>query len=172
MQLSFLRFLFYLIAILVLELAVFPTLNFGRLTPQVILTTVVLFAFNASWLNLLVAVGVGGFFIELYSGLPFGVYMLGLLACAAMVVFLVNHVFPKENSGYIYGSVLVLSQLVCWAVVYSAQWLIVKFGGGLQLNFSDFFSWYFVGQIFVTVIVGYVLTYFSRSFLKPQNNER
>lgn len=167
-----LRFGLYLAVIILLQLAVVPVFQLGRLTPQVVLAAVIWLAFYSSEKRMLVAAVSGGLFVDLYSDLTFGVYTLALFVSAAIVVFLINRVFPKEGAAYLFGSALVLAQSICALALFGGQWLLSNFQSAPVFSGGGFLSWYFFGQLLTTLVAGICLAYLSDKVFQPRVYER
>lgn len=149
-----------------MQLSALPILNLGRLTPNLILAAVVWLVFYAGSTWVIAAALLGGLSLDLYSGNFFGLQTCALLLAAWSVEFSVTRIFSKQGSLYLIATALALGQLVYQAVFYLGQLTLEYFKDTPVTEIGLFFSWYFLGQIGLTIVGAYAVDYLGVKIFK------
>ncbi len=107
---TFLAILIFLLAI-ILQVSAIPFLIVFNTNPNLILVLVlilvILKTFQRTWWIIVLT----GFFIELFSSLPFGLISLGLIGSACLIDWLNRNVFSTKNF-WVMISLIILGSLV------------------------------------------------------------
>jgi len=174
MVLKFFLHFFLIVLSVTLQLSFISGLPFGlenfNLFLIAIIFVLMLSSFKASlwW-----AVGLG-FFLDLYSFLPFGAYMVCLLAMVLFANFMAVNFFT-DRSLYSFIALTFISTILFNLILLIFLYILGKFGGSNQLlaNFQFFkdFVWQLILNLSAVFLLFYGISFVSRR-LRPVFLER
>jgi rod shape-determining protein MreD len=155
---SFLIILALLLAV-ILQTTLLPFLSFKGITPNLVLVLILFWVISKSFKEIWLMVILAGLFLDLFSGLPFGLISLSLVGTAYLIDWFNKNVFSGDKF-WIVVALIALGSLFYNLILVGLSGLFILVNISQIALYSGIFSLDYLTALFLVIAYNLVIFIF------------